>query len=340
METAGLPGQASQAPKLSKHKINIKIPPSTAHTQSMSLSTGRNKELWDYMRPYLPKSLTSISSDSKALSLFSLPRQRDIRWRTNSPHVEVEDDKRQILGLLIYLTGEVYKNGERSCTHCVKRIGPFPDCMTLTKGVPEDAQSMVRSCANCVFTHKSSSCSIKSGWSKEADERAQSEGAGKKRVWATDDESEVPAAMRRRSDRLGFADEDDNMGPRKKTRDGREPGRESGPSGAVRMPGLLKTVSNGSVSRTQSSSALIHAGQVQPDDLLEMEDWEIAPGRIRGTDADGINNSKSKSYGSHLSQVPHTYLLRISFVYRRGSHRRGSHNPTKDQSLFCVDFIY
>lgn len=297
METPGLPGQGGHAPKVSKHQVVIKNPQGT--TQSRQLSTSDATELWDYMRPHLPNLLTSISKDDNALILFHLHRRREVQWRPNMQNVKVEDDRRQILGLLIYLTGEKHRDGEKSCTHCVRRNGPFLGCMILTSGVPKGLRPLVRSCANCVFTHKSSSCSVKSVWGKDADERSQSEAAtAKKRVWAAYDESEEPMATRRRSDRLGLADQEDKAKteePRKKivTLSLKRNSQTPGSGGAVEMPMPTSAVSNGGAVKRELSSALIHAGQVQPDELLEMEDWEIAPGRIRGSGADGVNNSKS-----------------------------------------------
>lgn len=295
METPGLPGQGLHVPKIPKHKIINKKSSGPAQPQSAHPPTSIPTELWNYMRSYLPKSLTSISFDDKISRLFDLPRRRNIQWRVNMHNVQVHDDKKQILGLIIYLTGEKHRNGEKSCTHCIRRNGPFPVCMTLTNCVPESAKPMVQACANCVFTHKSSACSIKSGWTKYADERSQSEAVAKKRVLTTDDESEEPAATRRRSDRLGLADDENRSVHRSRivTLSLKRNDQRSGPGGAAQLPVQTRTLSNGGAVKSEPSSALIHAGQVQPDELLEMEDWEIAPGRIRGTGADGVNNSKS-----------------------------------------------
>lgn len=306
MEPPGLPGYVALAPKASKHKIGIKKRPETTRTQSGPLLTGSSKELWDYMRPYLPKSITSISSDSAALSLFDLPRKREVQWRMDLQNFQLDDDKRQILGLLVYLTGEKHKNGEKSCTHCVRHNGPFPGCLTLTKGIPKAGQPLVRSCANCIFTHLTASCSIKSQGNKDTGGQSQAGATAKKRVWVTDDESEAPLAARRRFDRLGPLDEEDRMEQRQKAvaLSRKNEGQSLSSGEAVRVPVQTRAVNNGAAIKAESSSALIHSGQVQPDDLLEMEDWEIAPGRIRGTGAGGFNNSKSHKPATNCPHHP------------------------------------
>lgn len=288
MEPPGLPGQGGHAPKIPKRQIIPDEPLGATRTRSRDLTNSDSKELWSYMRPYLPQSLTSVSSDDPALRLFDLPRRREIQWRTNMQDTKVKDDRRQILGTVIYLTGKEHKNGEKSCTHCVKRNGPFPSCMTITNVAPDDIKALVQACANCVFTHNASSCSIKSGWSKYANERSQPEAPTKKRVLSTDDEHEEPATTRRRSNRLGFPDEEDEAKLRSKIvtlsfkRHGQTPGLHE-----------AAHTSNAGAMKDLPSTALIHAGQFQPDEMLEMEDWEIAPGRLRGVGSD-INNSKSR----------------------------------------------
>lgn len=278
METPGLPGQGGHAPKIPKRKTTINEPRGATRTRSRDLTTSDSKELWSYMRPYLPQPLTSISSDDPAIRLFDLPRRREIQWRTKMHHTKVNDDRRQILGTVIYLTGKEHKNGEKICTHCEKRNGPFPSCMTIANVAPDDIKALVQACANCVFTHNASTCSIK--WSKP-------EATTKKRVLSTDDESEEPATTRRRSNRLGPTDEEDKTEHRRKI-------VTLSLKRHDQTPGLHEAAhtSNGGAMKYSPSTALIHAGQFQPDELLEMEDWEIAPGRIRGAGAD-VNNSKS-----------------------------------------------
>lgn len=287
METPGLPGQGGHAPKIPKRKIIPDEPHGATRTRSRDLTTSDSKELWSYMRPYLPQSLTSISSDDPALRLFDLPRRREIQWRTKMHHTKINDDRRQILGTVIYLTGKEHKNGEKSCTHCVKRNGPFPSCMTITNVASDGIKALVQACANCVFTHNASTCSIKSGWSKHANEQSQTEALTKKRVLSTDDENEQPATTRRRSNRLGFPDEEDKIEQRRKivTLSFKRHGQ---------TPGIHETThtSNGGAMKNLPSTALIHTGQFQPEEMLEMEDWEIAPGRIRGAGAD-VNDSRS-----------------------------------------------
>lgn len=294
MKAPGLPGQGGHVPKLPKRKLLVNEPPGATRTRSRDLTTSDSTELWNYMRPYLPRSLTSISFDDPATRLFDLPRRREVQWRTKMHHNKVNDDRRQILGMVIYLTGKEHKNGEKSCTNCVKRNGPFPSCMTITDVAPDHIKSLVQACANCVFSHNASSCSIKSGWNQNANERSQVQATTKKRVLSTDNGNEGPATTRRRSDRRGFSDEEGKAEHRRRTvamsmeRHGQIPGLHED----THYPLQTRVTSNGAAMKNEPSKALIHEGQFQADEMLEMEDWEIAPGRIRGAGAD-VNNSKS-----------------------------------------------
>lgn len=56
---------------------------------------------------------------------------------------------------------------------------------------------------------------------------------------------------------------------------------------------------------TTASSSLIHAGALQPTDILEMETWEVAPGRISASsDTNPENIAFSKAYLSTNHVVP------------------------------------
>lgn len=316
MEKARTPGRGTIEKEI-KPKIVLKrsnaLPSKQSGADTLSM-TGNAKKLWDYMLPLLPKPLNSITHDLQIIRLFSLPRRRGIHWRTTWDTHRLEDDKKQIIGLLVYLTGEEHANIEKSCTNCRRGRGPFPACHVLPNDAPYEYHALVKGCANCHFMHDDEACSIKSSWQIRAGnnsrEEAVAEWAGatghatgahankRRRLSDSDIENEEPWTARRRSDRLLNGEDEDRTEPRKKKivtlnlnpKEGKSTKSTTGSGVGV----LRRTVSTGEPSKpTPSLSALVRAGQVQPDDLLEMEDWEIAPGRIRESGSERVNSKRS-----------------------------------------------
>lgn len=302
--------------KETRPKIVLKrssaLPAEQSGVETVSL-TGNAKKLWDDMLPFLPKPLRSITSDMQTIRLFSLPRRRGIHWRKTWNVHRLEDDKKQIIGLLIYLTGDEFANGEKSCTNCRRGLGPFPACCVLPKDAAYEFHALVKGCANCHFMHSNEACSIKSSWQSRAGQRSREQATSvppvaewtdaasrytggntnkRRRLSDSDRENQEPWAARRRSDRLLNGDDENKSEPKKmkivtlsvNAKEGRS---TPGSGGGV----LRRTVSTGELSKpTPSSSALVSAGRVQSDDLLEMEDWEIAPGRIRESGTEQMNS--------------------------------------------------
>ncbi|CAN8103998.1 unnamed protein product [Discula destructiva] len=294
-EEPSRPGYAGQVPQPAKHRAikeklqGLKARPNL--NEPRKSVSGDANELWDYMLPFLPATMTSVPS--RIMSLLNLPRQRNIQWRSRHKG-RLENDPGKIIGLIVYLTGEGRDNGTKECTHCVKGHGPFPHCIALKREGPWGSRPIVKACANCMYMHKASECSIK-GWKSTtaaseppADHEAAAGSVGSKRPRMTDSENDEPLAIRRRSDRLGLDEGMTNTAP-----------RENPIASLRQLPPLMGTASGAGALNTEStvSTALIQAGQFQADDLLEMEDWEIAPGRIRATGAGGPNSfAFSKSY--------------------------------------------
>lgn len=285
--------------KIVTMKYNATKEQSVAHIERWKLS---NSELWNHIRQWLPTTVLSVTADYRVLSLLNLPRQRNFQLR---PGFKVEDDHHQIVAAICYVAGEENQNGARKCTLCAKVNGPFPHCIVLKKGVPSEAQSMVRSCANCIFTHQKGQCSIK-GWRFElgASESAAppiadlatvdaSSGANK-RLRIADSESEEPLALRRRSDRLDLMDghaRNDTEHQRNRIPLSL---RYDGPP-MPQINGLSRGGYSGGTARTGTSSALVQTGHFNSDDVLEMDDWEIRPGRLRATGASGPDSEPSLS---------------------------------------------
>lgn len=306
---ASLPGSAALE-KETRPKTGPKIVsnrsaalPQPGGNITLSL-TGDAKRLWGYMLGFLPKSPSSLVSDPQTARLFSLPRRRSIHWRATWDRRRLDDDRYQILGLLLYLIGEEY---ERGCTNCRRHQGPFHGCFLLPREADYDLHQFVKSCANCHFTHNKQACSAKSGLGGRVSDQSRLDvpaappaappaaeravNANKKRRLSNSDaENDEALAFRQRFDRFFEGDSRDTDESRRKIvplslhpKDDRS---TLSSDGAM----LRRTTTAGGPSSAAASSVLINAGQVQPDDVLEMEDWEIAPGRICETGAARIES--------------------------------------------------
>lgn len=326
MEPARIPGKDKDTP-VAKHQIlkknAKKHAPAVPLQQKGSRPFSDNpKKLWDYILPYLPKPLNSISNSAQVIRLFSITRKRDVEWRTGWRKRSLDDDKSQIAGLLVHLVGEKHFNGDKSCTNCIRGQGPFNGCYVLSKDADHEAHEFVRGCANCLFMHSKEACSIKSSWKVRVGvmpdldasaappvaEWAAAAGYNKKRPRPTDSdiENEEPSGARRRSDRLVQVEDEAQPEPKRKivtlslnSKNGRSTPLSGGNMRTAMSRG--SPVSAG----PSSSSALIRTGNAQPDDLLEMEDWEIAPGRIREVGVESPNNiAFSKSFLEVNQSIP------------------------------------
>lgn len=300
-------------------------PMSETKADKVAASVGR--KTWNYIVPYLPRPLKSIQTDSVAIALFAYPRLRAVQWRSSASRV-LDDDAGQVAGLVLHLIGDVRdeeaKNGNRPCTNCVRGDGPFEGCHVLPGQATYDLHQAVRCCANCLFTHRKDACSVKSSWERRctnetgssglptppvaewanaaAEESGVVSGVKRPRLVDSDGEDGEPVAQRRRSERnqQPVPEIVEPEQPRRKivtlslNSRGRGTPVSTGDITPIE-PRLKRTASSSAVPNAAAAagstlSALINAGQIQPDDLLEMEDWEIAPGHIRQTGVQQVNS--------------------------------------------------
>ncbi|KUI58945.1 hypothetical protein VP1G_06169 [Cytospora mali] len=274
------------------------------------------KELWDYMLPYLPRPLTTFD-DPRIHKVFEQPRVRSIKWREMRTR-RTGNDWREVAGLLIHLVGVDCDGPVGGCTACRRGQGPFEGCQVLPPQAPYESSKFLKSCANCLFSRQKDHCSIKSGWERRCGTRPDrtplsappiaewaaaiptsssnetnnigiNQNNKRPYVGESDDEREVRKTSRRRSERM-----------KDRPLEVPEPVRK-----LVTLPmihkekhtsatGVLRT---GDSMAASSTLALVSAGQTTPDGLLEMEEWEIAPGCVREAGVDQPNNiAFSKSY--------------------------------------------
>lgn len=289
------------------------------------------KRIWNYILPFLPLSLDPEIFDTEVVRLFALPLLQSVQWRKTWMKRRLDSDRFQIFGILVHVLGVDRKTGtgEKPCSLCARGEGPFEGCWTLPRGAAWESHKYAMCCANCLFNHKRHECSVKYSWERRCDTRpgektfpgspppvgewaasAASANSGvqsKKRQLSASDINEESLAQRRRYERNEGADNE------KQPRGGKElttlplplPKRATRASDSPtrRNTSPEPQTAHSKSFPSMSSPALLMAGQQTSDELLEMEDWEVAPGRIREEGVDKLNSKSRLSYGCTFSSA-------------------------------------
>lgn len=282
----------------------VKTPDVGTHSQA--------KRIWNYILPFLPPSMDPNILDAELVRLFALPLLQSVQWRRTWMRRRLDNDYSQVFGMLVHVLG-VGRNGgsgKKPCSLCARGEGPFEGCWILPRNAAWESHKYAMCCANCLFNHKRHECSVKSAWEGRCDSKpgekvflgapppvfewavsAAKAGAGsqnkKRRLSSSDDQEESLAHRQRTGRNQGVADEVD-LPPllSKKPPPATDRSRR-------RTPSPAQSIQHSTSFSSMPSSAIVMAGQPTSDELLEMEDWEIAPGRIREDGVDQLN-SKSK----------------------------------------------
>lgn len=287
------------------------------------------KRIWNYILPFLPLSLDPDIFDTEVVRLFALPLLQSVQWKNTWMKRRLDNDRFQIFGILVHVLGVERKaeSNEKPCSLCSRGDGPFEGCWTLPRYAAWESHKYALCCANCLFNHKRAECSVKYSWERRCDTKpgektfpgspppvgewaasaasANSTGQSKKRHLSASDLKEESLAQRRRYERNRGAENEEKAEVAK---------------GLVTLPvSLSKRTTRSTDSQTRrnispepqpahsksfpsmSSSAVIMPGQQTSDELLEMEDWEVAPGRIR---EEGVDQLNSKSRLHFLNPPP------------------------------------
>lgn len=212
--------------------------------------TDDQEALWNYIKPHLAFT-AEVPEVGYIKELLFLPRVRDLELTPNEPFAEKHT--RDIAALIIQVTGDEL---EMPCTRCRREQGPLfkGGCVAIKTDAHPEARRVYQSCANCTYDSKGGACSRGKGIPM----RPQPPFPPK-----------VP----------GITKSTDGVWLKR---------REGG-------GGLPRHTTATAVSRPQRQTALaaaaartslISAGEVQSADMFDMEEWEMAPGRILKSNTD------------------------------------------------------
>ena len=278
---AQLPGylQASAAPDFSQDRLgqegprypsrrmssirNSPLPPMSPTPTAPNLQNPESnpRGLWKYMTQY--SSLTDVPENIYVEKLLGLPWLRVLSLKPSWPQFQAKSVD-ELAALAIQLTGESLS----PCQRCQDGLGPFKGCYVIAQEADLYSRLAYTSCANC--THEDALCSIRDAVLTRdpvPDHLAQAYARSGRFAGKT---ATIPKAPGRRKRRRIL--HDDTPSPT------REPPKQANQANDVHN--LSSAVGNVNGVHGLSSSAA-NVGQPVSADILEMEDWEMAPGIIR-----------------------------------------------------------
>jgi hypothetical protein len=237
-----------------------------------------------------------------------------------------------IAAVVLYLTGEQSRSG--NCTNCLRSPRPFEHCIVLPQSAPESLKSCLwDTCASCWFRHtinkSKNDCSLGAGLATS--------GRGSRTLRLPADDSLV-GEYDKEDDEDSFEDELNHPTPETKM-----PGMgvkslnraELDSPAGERAPGArrkrisertdvmqrrvserLEVVQRSVLQREGTSAdAMVSKGQVISATMLEMEDWEVAPGLI-GDNTAPESDCKSSPRASPSALPQPGRLTRPAFLRR------------------------
>jgi hypothetical protein len=235
-----------------------------------------SKSMWAYIRPHLKKT-KEIPDTGWVKELLPLPQMRELEWNPNRRHDFYETVPRDISCLIVQITGE---EAPDPCTKCLEGKNPFNGCVVISRDAPPEVRARMVSCANCNYHGRQAECSIKN-WVVSRPQPPFPGYLGKGGKSASGISQPTRSEPSRTPDKPS-SDSGRRLSERY-TATASAPSAQAGSSGPAGNRNVTEV--RRSAPRPQSpqveQSAVISYGQIQQDGPLEVEDWEIAPGRIR-----------------------------------------------------------
>ncbi|KAK0636686.1 hypothetical protein B0T17DRAFT_519673 [Bombardia bombarda] len=286
-----------------------------------------SKGLWVYIQPRLTR--TKFPTESGFVTqLLEMPRLRDLQLNPYQGSHEgfYEKTSRDVAAMIIQVTGEKITKG---CGRCCEGKGPFQGCVVIARKSHAEARSRYISCANCLYHGKQVLCTLKSWVPKRKQPPFPKYGivGGRSMVgepWPGEAEPGLLPAQE--SSEAGEV-EDTPMADSMAHLDTRSlrPARRPQPQPEAQPQQQRQRA------LPAPASSLISVGNFNTADALEMEDWEVAPGRIReaaGANPDTIAFSKPYLSSGKDAPVHEDVSVRIDTI-RPGNSLRMAADANK-----------
>ncbi|RYO88846.1 hypothetical protein DL764_008674 [Monosporascus ibericus] len=293
-------GTPSRTKKIADKQATLNSPPG-----------GSGEELWQYVHPYLKHTpFSPIPQTGHVPQMLTLPRVRDLEFRENPANPYSEARAQDISALVMQVTGQ---EPPHPCSRCQEGKGPFKGCYVISVEAPQSTRNMVRACANCFYKCNQTYCDLKD-WSLQA----YPELAGSSEPKRTSTQSPAranPSALtsypERRSDRIvlreSIAESFSASNKRRAVTEGHDEYSMNVSSNQSMINESRPQTRRDEHSSVQDDTILFSNPQTvlaNPAQLLELETWEIAPGRIRSKgDQPAENVAFSTTYLSQQGQA-------------------------------------
>ncbi|RYP60430.1 hypothetical protein DL771_010517 [Monosporascus sp. 5C6A] len=318
------PGTPSTTKKTADKQAALNSPPGES-----------GEELWQYVHQYLKNTpFSPIPQTGHVPQMLTLPRVRDVEFRENPANPYSEARAQDISALIMQVTGQ---EPPHPCSRCQEGRGPFKGCYVISVEAPQSTRGLVRACANCFYKCNQTYCDLKD-WSLQV----YPELAGSSETKRTSTQSPArtnpltpKSYPERRSDRIvikeSIADSSSASNKPRAVTEGHDESsiNISSHQNMINEP-RPQTRRNGHTSvRDDSILFSNHQAVVaNPAQLLELETWEVAPGRIRSKgDLPADNVAFSTTY---LSQQGQAVMVAPNIAFQVVIVRPGTTHIWKD----------
>jgi hypothetical protein len=225
---------------------------------------------WKLIYPYLgSEAYWPIPLKRYMPDLLPLPRARDIQLRERTKNGWLWSMGQDTDAILIQLTG---KQAREPCQRCQEGKGPFKSCVVVSPNAPQKLRDNVKSCANCYYKGKHSKCSFVGFAAGElASETTTTTNVGAAIIEKTTAGAENPRATRLPS-----------------LSDAAQPIAEAASMSVKSQEGHTPRQLRSQVRASQrhadinaANSSITAISETDDMDDLPVENWELAPGRVR-----------------------------------------------------------
>ncbi|KAI1074545.1 hypothetical protein F5B20DRAFT_433501 [Whalleya microplaca] len=273
--------------------------PSTYTVSTTHVHLGKEQRaLWHYIQQRLVHTpLSPIPYRGHVPELLQLRRVRNVEFNPQAPFRYSEARPQDIAAMILQVVGI---KAEQPCQRCVIGKGPFLGCYILPPDAPLGLRQSVLACANCFYKCNQTYCDHKRWALEKYPELSGVQVPQQKHIQSSAQSTPRRSAAlekqpERRSDRIvikestmtasqasGSVRQGERVAEDKRdlsvskssapnAKERRQPARES----------FINQVDTFSIGQTST---------VNPAQMLELETWEVAPGRIRDEDSGAIDN--------------------------------------------------
>jgi hypothetical protein len=164
---------------------------SASNAQPVKGLEGGALEIWNYIRPHLTE-FTECPDSSWIPELLKLPKVRDIIWDDSYTASNGFKDRvsRDVATMILQVTGEAPL---KTCSRCRDGSkGPYKECIVISAQAPIDARLAFASCASCIYNGQGTYCTTKF-WGKKRALEAAAEMPGQTTVQQAEADQEQPS---------------------------------------------------------------------------------------------------------------------------------------------------